>query len=71
MIDLDCEVPRYTPLWNTVVDGFGNHDPGADRYNQARSEWDALHPGRPWADRLTGASPSLEHVMAKVRHALE
>ena len=36
-------IRTYTPLWNTVVDGFGNHDPGKGRYNQARSEWDVLH----------------------------
>jgi len=63
-------VRRYRPLWNTVVDGFGNHDPGAGRYNQAPSEWDVLHPGRTWASRLTGKPPSLENVIAKVRLAL-
>ena len=63
-------IRRYMPLWNTLVDGFGNHDPGAGRYNQARSEWDVLHPGRSWAVRLTGASPKLENVIAKVRLAL-
>lgn len=63
-------IRRYMPLWNTVVDGFGNHDPGAGRYNQARSEWDVLHPGRSWADRLTGMSPSLVNVISKVRQAL-
>jgi len=63
-------IRRFMPLWNTLIDGFGNHDPGAGRYNQARSEWDVLHPGRSWAVRLTGASPKLENVIAKVRLAL-
>lgn len=45
-------VYHLRPLWNTVVDGFGNHDPGSGRYNQAKSSWDELHPGRPWAARL-------------------
>jgi len=63
-------IRKYKPLWNTVVDGFGNHDPGAGRYNQARSEWDILHPGRLWAERLTGVSPSLENVIVKIRRAL-
>jgi hypothetical protein len=27
------------PLWNTAVDGFGNHDPGSGRYQQAKSDW--------------------------------
>ncbi|GAB4544646.1 MAG: hypothetical protein Kow0063_38440 [Anaerolineae bacterium] len=64
-------IRRYKPLWNSVVDGFGNHDPGKGRYNQARSEWDILHPGRPWAERLTGESPRLEDVVAKVQQLLE
>lgn len=63
-------IRRFRPLWNTVVDGFGNHDPGSGRYNQARSEWDVLHPGRPWAERLTGESPRTRDVSARVRDFL-
>lgn len=77
-IETDLIVPieaalirEYRPLWNSVVDGFGNHDPGKGRYNQARSEWDVLHPGRRWADKLTGQPPSLEEVIEKVQIALE
>lgn len=44
-------IATFSPLWNTVVDGFGNHDPGAGRYNGLRPIWDVLHPGRVWADR--------------------
>lgn len=25
-------IQRFQPIWNSVVDGFGNHDPGAGRY---------------------------------------
>lgn len=46
----------YTPVWNSLIDGFGNHDPGKGRYNQAKSEWDILHPGRQWADKCQGES---------------
>jgi len=63
-------IRKYEPLWNTVIEGFGNHDPGAGRYNQARSEWDVLHPGRPWAERLTGKSPRPERVLAKIESSL-
>ena len=45
-------ISMYRPLWNTLIDGFGNHDPGSGRYNQMRSRWDTLHPGRAWAERL-------------------
>lgn len=57
----------HTPLWNTHVEGFGNHDPGKGRYNQAPSEWDVLHPGRVWAARLTGTPPLREEILAKIR----
>ena len=60
-------IRTYNPLWNAVVDGFGNHDPGSGRYNQARSEWDVLHPGRSWANRLTGRPPRLEEILAKTQ----
>lgn len=45
-------ISTFIPLWNHHLDGFGNHDPGAGRYNQQRSAWDEVHPGRPWAARL-------------------
>ena len=61
-------IRKFKPLWNTLVDGFGNHDPGKGRYNQARSEWDVLHAGRTWAERLTGTSPQLEKIIAKIKN---
>jgi hypothetical protein len=45
-------INHYRPLWNAVVDGFGNHDPGKGRHKGKMPMWDALHPGRPWAKRL-------------------
>jgi hypothetical protein len=68
VIPVEAElIRRYRPLWNSVVDGFGNHDPGKGRYNQAKSEWDVLHPGRLWSQRLTGPAPRLEEIVAKLR----
>lgn len=45
-------IEMFSPLWNLVIDGFGNHDPGSGRYNQQKSYWDELHPGRAWAEKL-------------------
>lgn len=45
-------IEMFSPLWNRQIDGFGNHDPGKGRYKQRRSNWDTLHPGRPWALKL-------------------
>lgn len=42
-------IQKFHPLWNRVVDGFGNHPQGASRTTQRRSPWDTLHPGRGWA----------------------
>lgn len=63
-------IRRYAPLWNTVVDGFGNHDPGKGRYNQAKSDWDVLHPGRVWAERLTGQATSLAELITRIQQFL-
>lgn len=49
-------IREYRPVWNAVVDGFGNHDPGIRRAPQHKSKWDTLHPGRAWAEKL-GRSP--------------
>lgn len=45
-------IAMFQPLWNMLLDGFGNHDPGKGRYKQQRAPWDMVHPGRPWAARL-------------------
>jgi hypothetical protein len=72
VVPIEAElIRRYQPLWNTLVDGFGNHDPGSGRYNQAKSEWDVLHPGRSWAERLTGQSPNLEEITARIQRFLK
>ena len=55
----------YRPIWNVKIDGFGNHDPGSGRYNQAKSEWDIIHPGRKWAEKCLGISSSIDKVEEK------
>ena len=47
-------INHFQPIWNTILDGFGNHDPGRGRRNSARPRWDIVHPGRPWAVDLRG-----------------
>lgn len=53
-------IEMFAPLWNKVVDGFGNHDPGSGRHNQQMSPWDVLHPGRRWAAKLQPGRASAE-----------
>jgi hypothetical protein len=45
-------IQTFSPVWNRVIDGFGNHDPGKGRHQGQRPQWDVLHPGRSWASRL-------------------
>lgn len=52
-------------------DGFGNHTPGAGRFQQAKSDWYVLHPGREWAERCTGVANALSAVKANVKRHLE
>lgn len=59
-------ISMFTPLWNRILDGFGNHDPGAGRYNQQRSLWDVVHPGRQWAANLKPHSRSPDEVLKDI-----
>jgi hypothetical protein len=63
-------ISMFSPLWNKAIDGFGNHDPGAGRYNQRRSLWDELHPGRPWAARLQPAARSVSDILELIENFL-
>lgn len=63
-------IARYRPLWNLVIEGFGNHDPGGGRSRQQCSKWDTLHPGRSWAARLAPNQLSLAEVEQLVRDFL-
>lgn len=54
------------PLWNSALDGFGNHTPGAGRFNQAKSDWDVIHRGREWADKCTGIPKEKDDILARI-----
>jgi len=58
------------PLWNTALDGFGNHDPGSGRYEQAKSHWDVIHPGRPWAQKCAGLSAEHSRILQNIQSHL-
>lgn len=59
-------VARFSPLWNRLVDGFGNHDPGSGRYEQLRSRWDVLHSGRPWAEKCRDREEDFRQIADEV-----
>jgi len=55
-------ITRFTPVWNTLVDGFGNHTPGSGRAKGMRPKWDTLHPGRKWAEKLPAREETAEEI---------
>lgn len=59
-------IARYSPVWNSLIDGFGNHDPGSGRYNGRRPRWDVLHPGRGWASKCQDRPESAEDIARDV-----
>ena len=59
-------IQRYEPLWNQVVDGFGNHTPGSGRFAGQRPMWDELHPGRPWAAKCAPAKLPCAEILKLV-----
>ena len=60
---------EFQPVWNTLLDGFGNHDPGRGRRGSARSRWDIVHSGRPWAERLR-VDGDRDEIVREIRAAL-
>lgn len=56
-------ISRHRPIWNSLIDGFGNHDPGKGRYNGARPNWDTLHPGRTWAAKCAPSKLTEKQIL--------
>lgn len=63
-------IARFSPIWNTLVDGFGNHDPGKGRHAGLRPRWDTLHPGRRWAGRLMARDETPATIQREIKEML-
>lgn len=59
-------IARFAPVWNKIIDGFGNHNPGKGRHAGMRPRWDVLHPGRTWADSLIPRRESIDQITSDV-----
>lgn len=59
-------IEMFSPIWNKVIAGFGNNDPGRHRYGGQPSLWDVLHPGRRWAEKFTEKARDQEPVLQKL-----
>lgn len=64
-------IRMHNPVWNVIVDGLGNHDPGKGRYQGLRPRWDTLHPGRGWAPKLAERQESTADITQDVVHYLK
>lgn len=64
-------IQKFSPVWNSALDGFGNHDPGGGRRNQQRSPWDVIHPGRGWAERLAENRKTPAMIIESVQSAVD
>lgn len=63
-------IAKFDPLWNKLIDGFGNHDPGKGRHAGLRPRWDVLHPGRGWAERCKARDETAEQIVGEARDYL-
>lgn len=59
-------IEQFRPIWNLVIDGFGNKDPGARRATQYRSPWDVLHPGRKFTEKLATGGATAEDLAKRL-----
>ncbi|MEO5331759.1 MAG: Eco29kI family restriction endonuclease [Magnetococcus sp. YQC-5] len=64
-------IKLHKPLWNMALDGFGNHDPGSGRYEQAKSDWDVIHIGRSWATKCHGIPKDKDTIIHNIKRHLE
>ena len=63
-------IAHFAPVWNRLVDGFGNHNPGAGRLEGKIPRWDLLHPGRSWAPKLKPRNETAGDIEREVTHYL-
>lgn len=64
-------IAKFTPLWNSIIEGFGNHDPGSGRYQGLMPLWDLVHPGRSWAMKCKERPEKLADVLRGAENFLE
>ena len=64
-------IEKFAPVWNRVLDGFGNHDPGSGRHSGKMPYWDCVHPGREWAKRLQPCLYTRQELETRVTDYLD
>lgn len=64
-------IERFKPVWNCLLEGFGNHAPGSGRKDMKTPSWDWYHPGRDWANNLKPYPKSKEQLDKEIREYLK
>lgn len=64
-------IEKFLPVWNCLLEGFGNHDPGKGRKNMITPAWDWYHPGRTWAENLQPCTKTVEQLDKQIREYLK
>ena len=59
-------IQSFSPVWNCLIDGFGNHDPGKGRQQGQEPSWDVLHSGRSWAAKLQPHKRTADELLVAV-----
>lgn len=61
-------IETFQPVWNKILDGFGNKTPGKRRSGQYMSLWDTVHPGRAFVRELNLPSHPKSHqeILAEI-----
>lgn len=63
-------IAKFDPIWNKLIDGFGNHDPGKGRHAGLRPRWDVLHPGRAWAEKCQPRDETAKQIIREAQEYL-
>ena len=63
-------IAKFAPIWNNIIEGFGNHDPGKGRHQGKRPIWDVLHPGRTWAMKCQERSETADQLALAAKEYL-
>ena len=63
-------IEQFRPVWNLVIDGFGNKDPGKRRTTQYRSPCDVLHPGRRFTVKLATGELTTGVLVTRIKDYL-
>jgi hypothetical protein len=63
-------ITRFSPIWNSLIPGFGNHNPGKGRHAGMVSRWDVIHPGRPWVVDFQPRAETADQIASEIESHL-